>query len=152
MTQVRFPGIAKSASRLLAVLLACWSSNAMGQPLARPQSVAVPHKDLQFVQHRSVYDGRWVAHVPPQGACPPSRLTLYVRGTSIRGTAANPSGIFPVAGSLGSEGSGTLRIVEMGGTIRFSGNRFVARYFNVCGPRYAVGARTAMLRPGTEPI
>jgi len=131
----RLPGTARSAPCLLGILLACWSPSSMAQS-----------------PHRSVYDGRWVANVPPQGACPPSRLTLYVRGNSIRGTAANPTGVFPIRGSLGSEGSGTIQILEMGGTIRFSRNRFVARYFNVCGPRYAVGARTALHRPGTEPI
>jgi len=62
--------------------------------------------------------------------------------------AVNPSGIFPIAGRLGSEGSGTIQIVQMGGTIRFSGNRFVARYYNVCGPRYAVGVRTGMRPSG----
>jgi hypothetical protein len=122
----------------------------MAQSFARPQSVASPGSGLQMVQYRSAYDGRWIANVPPQGACPASRLTLHVRGSSIRGTAVNPSGIFPIAGSLGSEGSGTIQIVQMGGTIRFSGNRFVARYFNICGPRYAVGARTAVRRASRQ--
>jgi hypothetical protein len=134
----RLPGTARSAPRLVGIsiaLLACWPSSSMAQS-----------------QHRAVYDGRWVANVPPQGACPASRLTLHVRGSSIRGTAANPSGVFPIRGSLGGEGSGTIQILEMGGTIRLSRNRFVARYFNVCGPRHAVGVRTSLRRSGTEPI
>jgi hypothetical protein len=146
MMQYRFPKIAKSTPQLVGVLLVWSSSSCMAQSLARPQSVAGPGSELQMVQHRSVYDGSWVANVPPQGACPASRLTLHVRGSSIRGTAVNPFGIFPIAGSLSSQGSGTIQIVQMGGTIRFSGNRFVARYFNVCGPRYAVGVRTAVRR------
>jgi hypothetical protein len=151
MSRRRLPQITKSAPAFMTVLLACWSSSSMAQPLARPQSVVDPGTALQTVQHRSSYDGRWIANVPPQGACPPSRLTLNVRGSSIRGTAANPSGIFPIVGSLGGGGSGTIRIVQMGGTIRFTGNRFVARYFNVCGPRYAVGARIGVRRSGIEP-
>ena len=152
MTQYRLPEVAKSALQLVSVLVACWPSSLMAQPSARPHSLAAAGTELQVVQHRSVYDGRWVANVPAQGTCPASRLILNVRGTSIRGTAANPSGIFPIMGSLGGGGLGTIRIVGMGGTIRFTGNRFVADYFNICGPRYAVGVRKAARRASTEPI
>jgi hypothetical protein len=152
MTHYRFREISNSAAQLIGVMLACWSSSSMAQPLARPQSLAGAGTELQMVQHRSVYDGHWIANVPPQGTCPASRLTLNVRGSSIRGTAVNPFGVFPIVGSLGGEGSGTIKIMEMGGTIRFTGNRFVARYLNVCGPRYAVGARIAVHRSSTERI
>ena len=152
MTQYRLPEVAKSALQLVGVLVACLPSSLMAQPLGRTHSLAATDTELQVVQHRSIYDGRWVANVPAQGTCPASRLTLSVRGTSIRGTAENPSGIFPIVGSVGGEGSGTIRIVEMGGTIRFAGDRFVAHYFNICGPRYAVGVRKAARRASTEPI
>jgi hypothetical protein len=150
MTQYRFHGINTSAPLIAGIFLLCWSPPSVAQPLARPQSLAGAGKDLQLLQHRSVHDGRWIANVPPQGTCPASRLILDVRGSSIRGTAANPFGIFRVVGSLGARGSGTIRIVEMGGTIRFTGNRFVANYFNICGPRYAVGTRVARPRSNTQ--
>ena len=97
-------------------------------------------------QHRPGYDGRWVANVPPQGRCPASRLTLDVRGARISGAAANPFGIFPIAGSIDAAGRGTIQIVQMGGRIRFSGARFVADYFNTCGARHAVGLRISAPR------
>jgi hypothetical protein len=98
---------------------------------------------LQDVRYEWPYDGRWVANVPPQGLCPASRMTLHVRGSSIRGTVVNLLGVFPITGSLTSRGTGTIQIVQMGGRITFSGNRFVADYFNTCGPRHAVGSRIA---------
>src|SRR5262245_31493812 len=102
--------------------------------------VLLPCASPAFAQS-SAYDGRWVANVPQQGRCPASRLTLDVRGQSIAGFAVNPSGAFPVVGSIGPQGPGVINIVQMGGTIRFGRDRFEARYFNVCGPRRAIGTR-----------
>jgi hypothetical protein len=143
--------IALSVPVLGSILLVCCSPAAMAQNLSSSRDAPVG-TGLQMVQHRSPYDGRWIANVPPQGACPPSRLSLNVRGSFISGTAVNPSGVFPIEGSLGPQGAGTIRIVQMGGTIRFAGNRFVANYFNVCGPRRAVGTRVAVPRSAMERI
>jgi hypothetical protein len=104
---------------------------------------------LQEVQYGSRYDGRWIANVPPQGRCPASRMTLDVRGSSIRGTVVSIFGSFPIMGSLTDRGVGTIQIVQMGGRISFSKNHFIADYFNTCGPRRAVGTRLA--RPSSGP-
>ncbi len=105
---------------------------------------------VQGVRYEWPYDGRWIANVPPQGGCPASRMVLDVRGSSIRGTVVNPFGAFPITGSLTRGGIGTIQIVRMGGRIAFSKNRFVADYFNTCGPRHAVGARQARPSSGSR--
>jgi len=141
MTLRRADVIAVSLPLLGSLLPFCCSPAAAAQESPRG-TPATP--ELQMVQHQSLYDGRWIANVPQQGRCPPSRLTLDVRGSGISGTAVNPTGVFPIRGSLTPRGAGTIQIVQMGGTIRFGGNRFVANYFNVCGPRRAVGVRVTV--------
>jgi hypothetical protein len=87
-------------------------------------------------------DGRWVADVPPQPFCSPSRMTLDVSGGTIAGNVVNDEGVFAVAGDVDESGAGTIRIGQVGGVIRFTSNRFVADYPNLrCGMRRAIGAR-----------
>ena len=86
--------------------------------------------------------GRWVADVPPKPYCSPSRLTLDVRGGSIVGNVVNAEGVFPVAGEVGPDGTGMIRIGQVAGVVRFGPSRFVADYPNLrCGHRHAVGVR-----------
>ncbi len=109
------------------------------------------HAGLQLIVHEAYqgsYDGRWIARVPPQGRCPPSLMTLDVRGNSIRGIVVNPFGAFPIVGTLAKDGTGTIQIVRMGGRISFTEHRFQADYFNTCGARRAVGTRVA--RPTSD--
>lgn len=88
------------------------------------------------------YDGRWSATVAPQGACNfTSILILDVVGSSVVGSATNPRGIFPLAGSVDPDGRGTFKIGGFVGTIRFSATNFEANYANDCGGRFAVGTR-----------
>ena len=87
-------------------------------------------------------DGRWVADVPSQPFCSPSRMTLDVRGGTIAGNVVNDEGVFAVAGEVDQSGEGTIRIGQVGGVIRFTSTRFVADYPNLrCGMRRAVGVR-----------
>jgi len=138
MIDDRLYGIARGTP-LLGILLLAGSLPTAAQTMPRLLGSVGP--SASPVQHLSAYDGRWIANVPPQGRCPASRMTLDVRGSSIRGVVANPFGTFPVIGSLGPSGVGSIRIVSMGGRIRFTDSRFVADYFNSCGSRHAVGAR-----------
>lgn len=88
------------------------------------------------------FDGRWIADVPPQLDCSSSRLTLDVRGGSIVGNVVNSTGVYAVAGEVDPDGSGVIRIGQVGGVIRFARGRFIADYDNLrCGPRRAVGVR-----------
>ncbi len=88
------------------------------------------------------FDGRWVADVPAQFVCSPSRVTLDVRGGTIAGNVVNSLGVTPIAGEIDPRGDGVLQIGGVGGVIRFERGRFVADYDNLrCGPRRAVGVR-----------
>lgn len=88
------------------------------------------------------FDGRWVALVPAAPSCSAARLTLDVKEGSIIGNIENKEGVFPVAGSVGASGAGTLRIGQVAGVIRFDEDRFEADYPNLrCGPRHAAGRR-----------
>jgi hypothetical protein len=138
MIDDRLYGIAQRTP-LLGILLLAGSLPTAAQTMPGLHGSVGP--SASPVQHLSAYEGRWIADVPPQGRCPASRMTLDVRGSSIRGAVVNPFGIFPVIGSLSPAGVGTIRVVQMGGRIRFTDNRFVADYFNSCGPPHAVGAR-----------
>ena len=89
-------------------------------------------------------DGRWVANVPPKPYCSPSRLTLDVRDGFIVGNVVNSEGVFAVAGEVDRGGTGTIRIGQVAGVLRFDRDRFVADYANlVCGHRHALGVRTS---------
>jgi hypothetical protein len=141
MTMARMRTAIRSAAPLLVFgSFVCGLPGAMAQSLLQ-DNMPSRGAEVWTAQSRSVFDGDWAAEVPPQGRCPPSRIRLHVQGNWLTGAVANPVGVFPIAGSLGADGRGTIKIVEMDGTIRFGANGFVADYFNVCGPRHAVGAR-----------
>lgn len=112
-----------TASALVLVLVAAHQS------LAKPPSL----------------DGQWIADVPVQGKCPAAHLTLFVLGGSIIGSVYNGTGTFPITGHIDDSGNGNITIVEFGGRIKFSNDRFAADYFNACGERRAVGKK---LMPG----
>jgi signal peptidase I len=95
------------------------------------------------------FDGRWSATIGPQGACNfTSTLTLDVAGSSIVGSATNPSGVFPLSGTVDASGTGDFKIGAFVGTIKFSGTTFEANYANQCGKRFAIGTKQAA---GGEP-
>ena len=88
------------------------------------------------------FDGRWSATVGPQGGCKfTSTLILDVLGSSIVGNATNPSGVFPLTGTVDLSGTGVFKIGKFVGTIKFSGTTFEANYANDCGGRFAIGAK-----------
>ena len=88
------------------------------------------------------FDGRWSATVGPQSGCNfTSILILDVVGSSIVGNATNPSGVFPLSGTLDANGRGTFKIGSFAGTVTFAGNQFQANYANSCGGRFAVGTK-----------
>jgi len=92
------------------------------------------------------FDGLWSATVGPQGSCSfTSVLALKVSGPTISGSATNPWGVFPLAGTVAPSGEGTFKIVSYGGIIRFSGNTFEANYANDCGARHARGYRESVI-------
>jgi len=90
------------------------------------------------------FDGRWSATVGPQGPCEfTSTLLLDVMGSSIVGNATNPSGVFPLSGTVDPNGKGVFKIGSLDGTVRFSGTTFEANYANSCGGRFAIGRKQA---------
>jgi hypothetical protein len=92
------------------------------------------------------FDGRWSATVGPQGACRfTSTLILDVVGSSIVGNATNPSGVFPLSGTVNPSGTGVFKIGGFVGTVRFTGTTFQANYANACGGRFAIGTKRAAL-------
>jgi hypothetical protein len=92
----------------------------------------------------AVPEGRWVADLPSQPGCSPSRLSIEVSGGLIVGNVVNDEGVFGVAGEVDASGEGTIRIAAVGGVIRFGRNRFIAQYPNFrCGMRRAVGVRVS---------
>lgn len=104
-------------------------------------SLAAP--TFACAQPSGTFDGRWSATVGPQGSCNfTSILILDVMGSSIVGNATNPSGVYPLSGTVNPHGAGVFKIGGFVGTVRFSGNTFEANYANQCGGRFAIGTKS----------
>jgi hypothetical protein len=91
----------------------------------------------------SVFDGNWVALIPPQGNCNgTSIMTLTMSGNSFQGETRNPEHTEAFSGKIDADGNGTFLVYpRSAGTIKFTTDHFDANWNESACSRHALGDR-----------
>jgi hypothetical protein len=89
------------------------------------------------------FDGHWFADIPAQEKCNAiSTMDLLVADGIISGQIHNPANVVAVTGKVDADGNATFTAMERyPGTMKFSGDRFEATWFNGGCDRHAQGNR-----------
>lgn len=91
----------------------------------------------------SVYDGNWVALIPPQENCNwTSIMTLTMSGNTFQGETRNSGNTEAFTGRIDADGNGSLLVYRRSvGTITFTGDHFDANWNERTCRRHAIGDR-----------
>lgn len=97
-------------------------------------------------------DGDWKGSIPAMRGCAgggESTVTLTVAGNAVQGTVHNVGNDVALNGVLNDDGSGSVRVARMPGTIAFKDDHFTLDWAGAAGcARHAEGARA----PAPAPI
>lgn len=91
----------------------------------------------------SVFDGNWVALIPPQDNCNgTSIMTLTMSGNTFQGETRNAGNTEAFSGKVDSDGNGTFLVYpRSSGTIKFTTDHFDANWNERACRRHALGDR-----------
>jgi Domain of unknown function (DUF4919) len=90
-----------------------------------------------------VFDGNWVALIPPQGDCnATSIMTLTMSGNTLQGETRNPDHTEAFSGKIDADGNGTFLVYPRStGIIKFTADHFDANWNERVCSRHALGDR-----------